>query len=94
VEYGFSLIELVMPGKKGCLRMKTMFVYMVFVTLLSGAPQILAQQGPKPKAQESGVKDLRTLSGELVVEGRNKTPAGPLKLLTYKLEEVALPQPS
>lgn len=73
--------------------MKRMFAYMVFVAALSCAPQILSQQGGKPEPQKSKVNDLRTLSGALVAEGRTKTTVGPLKLVTYKLEEVTLPQP-
>ena len=73
--------------------MKRRIANMAFVILLSGAPQILAQQDPMAKPQDSGVRDLRTLSGELVVESRTKISIGPLKILTYKLEEVTLPQP-
>ena len=73
--------------------MKRMFLYMVLATLLSVTPQILSQHEPKSKPQEQDVKDLRTVSGQLVVEGRTTTDFDPREVLTYKLEEVALPKP-
>jgi len=36
---------------------------------------------------------LRKAEGRLISEGHNTTPVGPTKLLTYKLEELDLPQP-
>lgn len=73
--------------------MKRLFPYMVLATLLSATSQILPQQEPKSKPQEHGVKDLRTVSGQLVVEGRTSTAIDPREVVTYKLEEVALPEP-
>jgi hypothetical protein len=43
--------------------------------------------GPQQRVIE---KDVRTISGKLLAEGRNTTPVGPYGLLTYRLEKVTL----
>jgi hypothetical protein len=50
-----------------------------------------AQQASSPNRDL--LADERGAPGKLISSGGNSTPAGPLKLLTYKLEEVTLPQP-
>src|SRR6266566_5126847 len=47
----------------------------------------------KSAPQESIKNDPHLSTGRLVAEGWNKRPVGDNKLLTYKLEEVDLPQP-
>jgi hypothetical protein len=44
-------------------------------------------------AQNFTDRSVRTAPGRLISEGHNTTPVGPTKLLTYKLEELDLPQP-
>jgi hypothetical protein len=43
--------------------------------------------------RQGGEIDLQKAGGRLISEGRNTTPVGPRKLLSYKLEEIDLPQP-
>lgn len=59
------------------------------------APSSDAQNAVESAAQhrEWSDRDPRVRPGKLIAKGQNTTPAGPLKLLTYKLEEVVLPQP-
>ena len=49
-------------------------------------PQAVAS-GPQQGLIE---KDVRTMPGKLLAEGRNTTPVGPYGLLTYRIEEVTL----
>ncbi len=42
--------------------------------------------------RESIEKNVRTMPGKLLAEGRNTTPVGPYGLLTYRIEEVTLPE--
>ena len=61
---------------------------------LSGSNLWAVPQGvPQSTAQGSTMHDLRVKSGKLLAKGQNTTPSGPLKLLSYKLEEIDLPQP-
>ncbi len=43
--------------------------------------------------RESIEKDVRTMPGKLIAEGHNIVRVGPDELLTYRLEEVELPNP-
>jgi len=43
--------------------------------------------------REDAERGLHKAPGRLISEGQNTTPVGPRKLLTYKLEEIDLPQP-
>jgi len=55
-----------------------------------------AQQVAAPPPRQSATvltKDMYRAKGKLLTEGYNQVPTGPLKVKTYKLEEVALPYP-
>ena len=61
--------------------------------LLAGGPRALAQQTDGPANQEGlTMTDLLKLPGRLLGEGRNTRPAGQFKLLSYRVEELALPR--
>ena len=74
--------------KRLCITMRifaaVLFATIIFTCLNSGSA--MAQR-------EDAERDLRKAPGRLISEGRNTTPVGPRKLLSYKLEEVDLPQP-
>ncbi len=53
----------------------------------------VAQNKPTTRSENGDTRDLRVAPGKLLAAGSNKLPIGPLKLLTYKLEEVSLPEP-
>lgn len=53
----------------------------------------VAQRQLTTRPKDSTTKDLRIAPGKTLSEGSNKTPLDPLQILTYKLEEVALPEP-
>lgn len=56
---------------------------------------VAAQQVATPPQQSATVltEDMYRAKGKLLTEGYNQVPTGPLKVKTYKLEEVALPYP-
>ena len=63
----------------------TIFVLAVIILACSSSGNRIAAQNVW--------NDLRRAPGRLISEGHNTTPVGPTKLLTYKLEELDLPQP-
>lgn len=65
---------------------------LVLTMVISSILPVCGQQ-PQPATKELEMKDLRVAPGKPLSEGSNKTPVGPRKLLTYKLEEVALSEP-
>jgi hypothetical protein len=61
--------------------------------MIAGGPRALAQQVNGPANQERlTMTDLLKLPGRLVSEGQNTRPAGQLKLLSYRVEELTLPR--
>src|SRR5215510_1589937 len=64
---------------------KTIFVLAIIILACSSLGNSIAAQ--------DFWRDLRRAPGRLISEGHNTTPVGPTKLLTYKLEEIDLPQP-
>jgi hypothetical protein len=79
--------------KKGSLKMRRVVNAIVFLAVVSSMLQVLAQQERQSEDKEKPMKDLRIASGKWLAEGSNKAQVGPLKLLTYKLEEVPLSEP-
>lgn len=65
----------------------------LLIALSSSNLMAVPHRVPESISQESPMPDLRIKSGKLLAKGQNATPSGPLKLLSYKLEEVNLPQP-
>ena len=71
-----------------CITMR-IFASVLFATIIFAClnpANVLGQR-------EEGERGLRKAPGRLISEGRNTTPVGPRKLLSYKLEEIDLPQP-
>jgi len=67
----------------------------LFCWLGMGAAFAQAQDGSSPSpSQEISVSELLKLPGKLLAEGNNTKPTGSLKLLSYRVEEVALPHPT
>lgn len=63
----------------------------IFCALLAIVILACSSSGNRIAAQNFS-NDLRRAPGRLISEGHNRTPVGPTKLLTYKLEELDLPQ--
>lgn len=68
---------------------------LALLTLLAcGVTTARAQEPPaKPPAQAIPFEELRRAPGKLLSKGRNASPVGELKVKTYRLEEVPLPEP-
>ena len=65
----------------------------LLLLLIAAGPPVLTQQANGPANQEGlTMPDLLKLPGELLGKGRNTRPAGQFKLLSYKVEELALPR--
>ena len=61
----------------------------VFPGAWTSGQQSLASQPPQGTTHDK----VRIMPGRLIAEGHNIVPVGPDELLTYRLEEVDLPQP-
>src|SRR5204862_3696481 len=61
--------------------------------LIASLLPVLGQQ-PQSGTKEPVTKDLRIAPGKTLAAGSNQLPSGPRKLLTYKLEEVPLSEPT
>ena len=65
----------------------------LLLLLITAGPRALAQQANGPASQEGlTMTELLKLPGRLLGEGRNTRPAGQLKLLSYRVEELTLPR--
>jgi hypothetical protein len=65
----------------------------VLLLLFAGGPRAFAQQVNGPTNEEGlTMTELLKLPGRLIGEGRNTRPAGQLKLLSYRVEELTLPR--
>jgi len=73
-----------------CQKLSLGLIGIVIISL--GTAVAVAQNQPTTRSENGDTKDLRVAAGKLSIEGRNNTPSGPQGLLTYRLEEVALPQ--
>lgn len=67
-----------------------LFLLAAWNTPLTNAQQSSDSSGA---SGEISFNDLYRAPGELLVKGSNMTPIGPLKVKTYRLEEIKLPQP-
>jgi hypothetical protein len=74
--------------KRRCITIR-IFAAVLFATIIFAC----FKPGDVMAQREGSEVDLRKAGGKLVSEGQNKTPVGPRKLLSYKLEEVDLPKP-
>lgn len=65
------------------------------ILIVFQAPLTQAQQNPAAPSSQSGLADsnLYKAAGELLTKGDNQLPVGPLKVKSYRLEEVKLPRP-
>lgn len=66
----------------------------IFSVLLVTIIVVFSNFGNTSAQQNDRERDLHKARGRLISEGHNTTPAGPRKLLTYKLEELDLAQPT
>jgi hypothetical protein len=73
------------------MRMRIPFIPVLLAMMIACGSQVLSQQAAA-SAQKPAIRDLRTVPGKLLSEGRNRNSSGPLELITYKLEEVPLPE--
>ena len=65
----------------------------LLLLLMAGGPRALAQQVAGPAdGEELTVADLLKLPGKVLGEGETTRPAGQLKLLKYRVEELQLPR--
>src|SRR5436309_1280535 len=71
---------------------RTLVNAVLFPILIASLLPVLGQQ-PQSGTKEPVTKDLRIAPGKPLAAGSNKVPAGPRKLLTYRLEEVQLSEP-
>ena len=74
--------------KRRCITMR-IFASVLFATIIFA----YLNPGNALGQRESREGELRKARGRLISEGQNTTPVGPRKLLSYKLEEIDLPQP-
>ena len=74
------------------LKMKKPVNAVLLPILIASLLPVLGQQ-PQSGTKEPAMKNLRRAPGKLIAEGHNTVRVGPDELLTYRLEEVELPQP-
>lgn len=80
---------------KDCHRGKTarVVLWLMLVACIYSSTRAQRDVEPVARPQESPKDDVRVKPGKLVARGQNAVPTGSRKLLTYKLEEVELPEP-
>ncbi len=62
----------------------------VLVAVFSGTWTAGKESLTSQPQQGTTQKDVRTMPGKLLTEGRNTTPVGPYGLLAYRIEKVTL----
>lgn len=82
-----------MINPKHCYKRRQTYLLIVgLVSTLHGTWTAGQQSLPSQPRTTAIEKDIRTVPGKLIAEGHNTDPAGPYGLLTYKLEQVQLPE--
>jgi hypothetical protein len=72
---------------------KTSAIAIGMLMLLMAGGGLLAQQNQGPENnKELKLADLLKQRGKLLAEGKNASPAGQLKLVNYRVEELSLPR--
>lgn len=86
--------------ERSCCRRRQAFWMLTGLVLLVACltPAASAQETPHARPQSPQAKvfepdQLRKAPGKLLTGGKNKIPTGELKVKTYRLEEVKLPEP-
>jgi hypothetical protein len=65
----------------------------LLLLLAIGISQAFTQQDRKsPGVPDNVMSQLIKMQGKLISQGRNTRPVGPLKLVSYRLDELTLPQ--
>src|SRR6267378_7934158 len=73
-------------------RLRTAASVTWFLVGVWSLPFGLGQNTPALTTQRTSMHDLRTAPGVSLARGSNTAPVGPLKLLSFFLDEVTLPQ--
>ncbi|HEV8140365.1 MAG TPA: hypothetical protein VGP81_11380 [Pyrinomonadaceae bacterium] len=77
----------------GKLAKKVSLMIVLTILLAMGISQAFTQQDRQsPRVPDNVMAELIKMHGKLISEGRNRQPVGPLKLISYRLEELTLPQ--
>ena len=67
---------------------------LLLLLILGQMPLALAAQDSNQSGKETPMAELLKLPGRVLAEGRSTKAVGPHKVATYRVEEVALPQPA
>ena len=76
----------------GSSKKTSVLIAVLLVAAASLSPAFTQQDRRPPQVTDLMMADLMKMQGKLISKGRNTQAAGPLKLMTYRLEELSLPQ--